>query len=73
MDMLGLQICVDLLKVSSASSSETCLQLSPDGNEVTSTKPEAIDAQEEETPLSKPFTGTEIGQEVSCMCVFFFC
>jgi hypothetical protein len=70
--MLGLQICVDLLKVAPASSSEACLRLSHDGNEVTGTKTEAIGAQEEEAPLSKTFTGTGIGQEVSCMYVCFF-
>ncbi|XP_023719023.1 uncharacterized protein LOC111870741 isoform X5 [Cryptotermes secundus] len=55
--------CTDLLKVVSASSSETCLQLSHDGNEFISTKIEAIDPQEEDGQVSKTFTGTEVGQE----------
>jgi hypothetical protein len=67
--MVALQNCVDLFKAVSASNSETCLHLSHDGNEVIITKTEAIDAQEEESPLSETFTGSEIGQEVSCVCV----
>lgn len=64
-----MQNCTDLLKVVSASSIETCLQLSHDGNEFTSTKIEAIDAQEEEEPVSKTFTASEVGREVSSVYV----
>jgi hypothetical protein len=53
----------------SASSSETCLQLSHDGNAFTSTKIEAIDTQEVAEPVLKTFTGTAVVQEVSSVCV----
>jgi hypothetical protein len=43
--------------------------LSHDGNEFISTKIEAIDAQEEEEPVSETFTGTEVEQEVSSVYV----